>query len=285
MPRMKDIIIDTFLCVRNQMNPNSRKNVFELFGFDFLLDEEFRIWLIECNTNPYLGTPNAYMKDLMPKMMNDMFKIVLDPVLKPKNTPEADRENQFELLYRESHIGSYVNVRRPFNHELLYPIPSLKPDIGTVVKINTAKATQSPAQRRVQPKPDLMLTKSPYLESPLGEAPSATTSMSTKNRSKSMSASNPKFLSRKNQMDLTSKTYGSVERKNLRVSGSGSNKRGRKKHHMTKDFESQIIEQVAEEDSMSAKSDTYEEIKEAKMNLKKNHLCRSLLEQTRELCY
>lgn len=61
MPRIKDIIIDSFLSVRTKMNPNRRKNMFELFGFDFLLDEDFRIWLIEINTNPYLGTPNKEM--------------------------------------------------------------------------------------------------------------------------------------------------------------------------------------------------------------------------------
>jgi hypothetical protein len=58
MPRVKDIMIDSFLSVRKKMNPNNRKNIFELFGFDFLIDEDFRVWLIEINTNPFLGTPN-----------------------------------------------------------------------------------------------------------------------------------------------------------------------------------------------------------------------------------
>ena len=35
---MKDIIIDTFMSVRNQINPKNRKHCFELFGFDFLID-------------------------------------------------------------------------------------------------------------------------------------------------------------------------------------------------------------------------------------------------------
>ena len=83
LPRIKDLIIDTFLCVKRKMNPNNRINVFELFGFDFLLDEDFRIWLIEVNYNPFLGTPNAFMKDLVPKMINDMLKIVLDPIIPP----------------------------------------------------------------------------------------------------------------------------------------------------------------------------------------------------------
>jgi len=56
--RMKDLIIDTFLCVRTKFNPKNRKNCFELFGYDFLIDEDFRVWLIEVNTNPYLGVPN-----------------------------------------------------------------------------------------------------------------------------------------------------------------------------------------------------------------------------------
>ena len=55
VPRMKDIVIDTFLSVKTQINPNRRKNNFELFGYDFMIDEDFRVWLIEVNTNPYLG--------------------------------------------------------------------------------------------------------------------------------------------------------------------------------------------------------------------------------------
>ncbi|TNV87033.1 hypothetical protein FGO68_gene10239 [Halteria grandinella] len=61
IPRMKDMVIDTLLSVKTQINPNKRKNVFEFLGYDFLIDEDFRIWLIEVNTNPYIGTPNAFI--------------------------------------------------------------------------------------------------------------------------------------------------------------------------------------------------------------------------------
>jgi hypothetical protein len=46
-PRMKDLIIDTILSVKKQLNPKKRKNIFELFGYDFLIDEDFRTWLLE----------------------------------------------------------------------------------------------------------------------------------------------------------------------------------------------------------------------------------------------
>ena len=48
------------------MHSGNRKLDFELFGFDFLIDEDFRVWLIEVNTNPYLGIPNEYIRGMLP---------------------------------------------------------------------------------------------------------------------------------------------------------------------------------------------------------------------------
>ena len=70
---MKDIVIDSFLAVKNMMNPNRRKNTFELFGYDFMIDEDYRTWLIEVNTNPYLGKPNSWAESFVPKMVDEMF--------------------------------------------------------------------------------------------------------------------------------------------------------------------------------------------------------------------
>jgi len=44
------------------MNITSTYPCFELFGFDFMIDEDIRVWLIEINSNPYLGMPNNFMK-------------------------------------------------------------------------------------------------------------------------------------------------------------------------------------------------------------------------------
>jgi len=134
MPRIKDIIIDTILSVKSQLNPSKRKNCFELYGYDFLIDEDFRVWLIEVNTNPYFGVPNEYIADLLPKMIDDMTKLVVDPMFPPKEV-DSERENLFELLYSESH-DQIINKRRPFNLDLVYPIPELKQPIGVVKNKN-----------------------------------------------------------------------------------------------------------------------------------------------------
>jgi hypothetical protein len=80
LQRMKDIAVDCYLSVKNTLNPNKRKNSFEFFGFDFMIDEDFRVWLIEVNTNPYIGIHNHKMKHILPEMFESMFKIVLDPL-------------------------------------------------------------------------------------------------------------------------------------------------------------------------------------------------------------
>jgi hypothetical protein len=62
--RMKDLTIDCFLSCKMKLNKGKRKNCFELLGFDFLVDEDFRVWLIEVNNNPHLGAPNGFMENL-----------------------------------------------------------------------------------------------------------------------------------------------------------------------------------------------------------------------------
>jgi len=44
---MKDLIIDVFLAAKKPMLAPKRYNNFELFGYDFLIDEDLRVWLIE----------------------------------------------------------------------------------------------------------------------------------------------------------------------------------------------------------------------------------------------
>lgn len=101
IPRMKDLIIDTFNASKAQLNPNKRKNCFEFLGYDFLIDEDFRLWVIEVNTNPYFGIPNAFIADLLPKMMDDLLEIVVDPTYPPLNKPESN----FFVNYSEQERG------------------------------------------------------------------------------------------------------------------------------------------------------------------------------------
>ncbi len=51
-----------------------------MFGYDFIIDEDFNVWLIEVNTNPCIEESSAMLKSYMPRMLDDMFKITLDNI-------------------------------------------------------------------------------------------------------------------------------------------------------------------------------------------------------------
>lgn len=82
---MHEIIVKTFNAVRRSIDPNHRKFCFELFGYDFILDEDFNCWLIEVNTNPCIEESSQLLKGLLPRMIEDMMRLTIDIVF-PKNS-------------------------------------------------------------------------------------------------------------------------------------------------------------------------------------------------------
>jgi len=53
----------------------NQSNVYELFGLDFMLDEELNLWFIECNSSPQLIGTNEYKTNFLIKMLEDVFEI------------------------------------------------------------------------------------------------------------------------------------------------------------------------------------------------------------------
>jgi hypothetical protein len=124
---MKDIVIDTIISVKPELNKKQRKFCFELLGYDFLLDEDFRLWLLEVNNNPFLGHQNDEQYELLNHMISNMFAITLDPlldkkILKNKGKSEQFVEQKYELIYSDR---ENINMRGPYEKDNLYPIPQL----------------------------------------------------------------------------------------------------------------------------------------------------------------
>lgn len=85
VPAMKHLIQKSMFSVRKTIDPFKRKYCFELFGYDFILDEDFNTWLIEVNTNPCLEESSQMLKTYLPRMIEDMLKITIDQIF-PKIT-------------------------------------------------------------------------------------------------------------------------------------------------------------------------------------------------------
>ena len=64
-----------------------------------MIDEDFRVWLIEVNTNPYIGIHNQQMKHILPEMFEGLFKIVVDPIHSDDVAENPHEGTGFDLLY------------------------------------------------------------------------------------------------------------------------------------------------------------------------------------------
>ena len=56
-------------------------NGFELMGFDFMLDDDLNLTIIEVNTNPCLETPCILLQRMVPQVLDQTLKLAVDPFL------------------------------------------------------------------------------------------------------------------------------------------------------------------------------------------------------------
>jgi hypothetical protein len=75
---MKFYTLISLEAVKKKLNLNSKKQCFEIFGYDFIIDSNFNTWLIEANTNPCLEESSDILRILIPRMLNDAFKLTID---------------------------------------------------------------------------------------------------------------------------------------------------------------------------------------------------------------
>lgn len=81
---VKKFVIESMKSVKGKIV--QQKYTFELFGYDFILDEDLNNWLIEINTNPCLEESNKLLKCIIPRMIDDLFGIVMDPLFYPSDS-------------------------------------------------------------------------------------------------------------------------------------------------------------------------------------------------------
>ena len=108
------MIMDSMKAVYTKIDPQKRHNTFEIYGYDFMLDEDFRLYLIEANTNPCLDQCCPLLTRLIPNMVDNALRVAIDPLF-PAPEQFANKksviihemviENKFELVFDEEVDG------------------------------------------------------------------------------------------------------------------------------------------------------------------------------------
>ncbi|EGR29319.1 tubulin-tyrosine ligase family protein, putative [Ichthyophthirius multifiliis] len=118
--RIKEIISLSFNSVKNKINILERKYCFEIFGYDFIIDNYFNTWLIEVNTNPCLEQSSEIVSNLLKRMLDDAFKLTIDvhyPKVKFKQQQQVypvknynDRYNMWEQIIPNSYQSLKIHT-------------------------------------------------------------------------------------------------------------------------------------------------------------------------------
>ena len=103
MKQIKEIISLTMRSGKDKINKNGRSHQFEIFGYDFMLDRDFNVFLIEINTNPGLEISSPWIQIVVPRMLDDALRLTVDKVFEPiydfnKNYKGNYTEEQKKLL-------------------------------------------------------------------------------------------------------------------------------------------------------------------------------------------
>lgn len=104
---MNKITTDIFRAVYTKLDPKRRLHCMEVFGLDFMIDDDFKPYLIEVNTNPCLELACPLLARLIPNVIENALKIGLDAQFLPPEFFSTKKafigdpcpENRYELVF------------------------------------------------------------------------------------------------------------------------------------------------------------------------------------------
>ena len=80
-----------------------KRGTYELLGCDILVGHDLQPYLLEVNTNPAMFTDTKVQKELLPKLMQNTLKVVLN-LFESQNAGHvfsSAKDYDFDLLYCE----------------------------------------------------------------------------------------------------------------------------------------------------------------------------------------
>ena len=126
MTRGKEIVDKCFEGIRNIVYISLKsvqsviindKHCFEVYGYDILIDEQLKPWLIEVNASPSLSSTTDMDRNLKMGVINDTFAVVVpldwqdENCRKGANTSKESQVGNFTLIVDETVLEHAVNSK------------------------------------------------------------------------------------------------------------------------------------------------------------------------------
>nr|XP_034358888.1 inactive polyglycylase TTLL10 isoform X1 [Arvicanthis niloticus] len=155
--RMQQIMSHCFLAVKSKLE--CKLGYFDLIGCDFLIDENFKVWLLEMNSNPALHTNCEVLKEVIPGVVMETLDLALETCQKSLHSQKMlplTSQRRFVLLYNgeTTDLWPRLGSSRPL---IRLPYPNPNPPRPTCEvsssALSSARATiaERPGARKLMP--------------------------------------------------------------------------------------------------------------------------------------
>ncbi|MCQ2819450.1 MAG: tubulin--tyrosine ligase family protein, partial [archaeon] len=153
MDKVKEIIMLTMNSVKEKINLNRRKYSFEIFGFDFMMDEDFNVFLIEANTNPGLEESSPWINVIVPRMLDDALRITLDKIFPPKYEFGEDKKIKIEdcansIVIKEEEAENKEEVKTEKKKEYVEEGTGIEKEENKTVELNKETKIEKENKRK-----------------------------------------------------------------------------------------------------------------------------------------
>jgi hypothetical protein len=131
---IKDIAIKTILSINDKLNKGEEvkythknfyhRNYHNLFGFDFILDDDFNVYLLEVNDGPSLSLYDNMDRDIKTKLMADTFNLIgIVPFAHDETQKPMDEVYEYNNRSEEEVDYALCEFSRPKgNYERIFPV-------------------------------------------------------------------------------------------------------------------------------------------------------------------
>ena len=109
--QMKFLIKLSFKAVSNKLTKINPVLCFEIFGYDFIIDNDFKPWILEINDNPGLCISSPVIEKLIPRMLDDAFRLTIDKVFNTKYSTDCfDSQGNYRSKFRLDGFSNNENI-------------------------------------------------------------------------------------------------------------------------------------------------------------------------------
>ena len=112
MNKIKDLVQLSMNSVGKKLQGIPNVLSFQIFGYDFIIDNKFNPWILEINDNPGLEISSELISKLIPRMIDDAFRLTIDKFFDTRYDSEVidEKTGKYKSKYKLNGYNDEENI-------------------------------------------------------------------------------------------------------------------------------------------------------------------------------